>query len=30
LSMEETSKIDYAESGGMRDGVGAANRVEFV
>jgi hypothetical protein len=30
LSIGETSKIDDAEPGGMRDGVGAADRVELV
>ena len=27
---EKTSKIDDAEPGSMRDGVGSADRVEFV
>ena len=30
LSMGGTSKIDDAELGSMRDGVGAADRVEFI
>jgi hypothetical protein len=30
LSMEKPSKIDDAEPSGMRDGVGASDRVEFV